>query len=149
MPSSRTSPWSWSQTDLARQRLLSARQNRISTQVDPDGRQPLELARTMSLNYSLLNLEGLFNLARLGDAVGVDWWSFATPDGRSLLGALRYLAPYADPAKPWPKQDLVAGDRLRLFPLFAEALRHGDDPSFREMLHGFGPTDGRWRLLWP
>lgn len=69
-------------------------------QIEPDGQQPLELARTKSLGYSLFNLEALFNLARLGGNVNVDWWNFATKDGRSLQAAMRYLAPYADPSKP-------------------------------------------------
>jgi hypothetical protein len=43
------------------------------------------------------------------------------------------LAPYSDPAKPWPKQDLVAGDRARIFPLLAR----------------FAPPDALYRLLWP
>ncbi len=137
------------QHDQARALLGAGLQKRLAYQVEPDGRQPLELARTKSLNYSLLNLEGLFSLARLGAQVDVDWWNYTTPDGRSLRIALRYLAPYADPAKPWPKEDVVAGDRNRIFPLLAEALRHGDDPLFREMLTRFGPADARRRLLWP
>ena len=135
-------------TDYAKKLVAAGLQKRLARQVEPDGRQPLELARTKSLNYSLLNLEGLFTLARLGDQVGVDWWDYATPDGRSLRVALRYLAPYADPDKPWLKDDVVAGDRTRLFALLMQALRHGDDPLFRGMLH-FSPADARWHLLWP
>jgi hypothetical protein len=135
-------------TDYAKKLLVDDLQKRLARQVEPDGRQPLELARTKSLNYSLKNLEGLFALAQLGDRVGVDWWDYATPDGRSLRVALRYLAPYADPGKPWPQEDLIAGDRTRLFALFAQALHHGDDPLFRAMLH-FSPADARWQLLWP
>jgi hypothetical protein len=137
------------QRDAARDLARAGLEKRLARQVEPDGRQPLELARTKSLNYSLLNLEGLFNLARLGAHVDVDWWNYTTPDGRSLRVALRYLAPYADPGKAWPKQDVVAGDRNRLFPLLAEGLRHGDDPFFRDLLTRFAPVDARWRLLWP
>jgi hypothetical protein len=136
------------QTDYARKLLADGLQKRLARQVEPDGRQPLELTRTKSLNYSLFNLESLFTLARLADHVGIDWWNYSTPDGRSLHVALRYLAPYADPGKPWPRNDVVAGDRTRLFALFAQALRHGDDPLFREMLR-FSPADARWHLLWP
>jgi hypothetical protein len=133
---------------VARDLVRSALTRRLAHQVEPDGRQPLELARTKSLNYSLLNLEGLFNLARLGDSVGVDWWQYATPDGRSLKVALDYLAPYADPGKPWPKEDVVAGDRARLFPLLAEASRHGHAP-IPPALARFSPPDACWHLLWP
>jgi hypothetical protein len=136
------------QTDCAKKLLGDGLKKRLARQVEPDGRQPLELARTKSLGYSLLNLEALFTLARLGDHVGVDWWGYATPDGRSLRAALRYLAPYADPNKPWLKADIIAGDRTQIFALFAQALRHGDEPLFSERLH-FSSANSRWHLLWP
>jgi hypothetical protein len=135
-------------TDYAKKLLVDGLEKRLARQVEPDGRQPLELARTRSLNYCLFNLEGLFTLARLGDHVGVDWWGYTTPDGRSIRAALRYVAPYADPDKPWLKDDVVAGERTQIFALFAQALRHGDEPLFSERLH-FSSADARWHLLWP
>ncbi len=136
------------QTDYAKKILVEGLKKRLARQVEPDGRQPLELARTRSLNYCLFNLEALFNMARLGDHVGVDWWSYTTPDGRNIRVALRYLAPYGDPDKPWPKDDIVAGSRAQIFALFAQALRHGDEPLYSKMLH-FSSADARWHLLWP
>jgi hypothetical protein len=136
----------------AKQILTAAPARRIARQIEPDGRQPLELERTKSLNYSLFNLEALMLLARFGENVGVDLWEFSTADGRSLRAALRYLAPFADPAKQWPKQEIEAADRLRLLPLLVEALRHGDNPQFREPLLSFGRRAGlaeRWRLWSP
>jgi hypothetical protein len=136
----------------AKKILAAAPAKRIARQIEPDGRQPLELERTKSLSYSLFNLEALMLLARYGEPVGVDLWTFATAEGRSLRTALRYLAPYADPAKPWPKQDIEAADRVRLLPLLLEALRHGDDPQFREPLRKLGRNAAlaeRWRLWTP
>jgi hypothetical protein len=138
-------------TDDAKKLLSAVPTKRIARQIEPDGRQPLELTRTKSLNYSLFNLEALFLLSRLGEQVGVDWWNFTTHDGRSLRAALRYVAPYADPAKAWPKKDVEAADRARILPLLAEALRHGDDAQFREVLAKFSgsPAPGEhWRLCW-
>ncbi|HTB80961.1 MAG TPA: alginate lyase family protein [Opitutaceae bacterium] len=139
------------QTDFARKILTDGLEKRLAIQVMPDGSQPQELARTKSLGYSLFNLQALCKLATLAEHVDIDWWGYATKDGRSLRAALRYLAPYADPDKPWIKSDLVAGGRTDLLPLFAEALRHGDDAQFRELLAKFGNTAGqqsaRWRLL--
>lgn len=138
--------------DDAKKILAAAPAKRLARQIEPDGRQPLELERTKSLNYSLFNLEALLLLARFGENVGVDLWGFSTADGRSLRAALRYLAPFADPAKPWPKQDIEVADRVRLLPLLVEALRHGDDPQFREPLLNFGRRAAlaeRWRLWSP
>ena len=81
--------------------------------------------------------------------MGVDLWTFATADGRNLRAALRYVAPFADPAKTWPKEDIKATDRARLLPLLDEAQRHEDDADFRALLAKFGgtPAPGQyWRL---
>lgn len=138
-------------TDEARRRLAAVAKERIARQIEPDGRQPLELARTKSLNYSLFNLEALVQLSVLGEHVGVDLWKFSTSDGRSLRAAVRFLAPYADPAKAWLQPDLEAGDRRRILPLLVEALRHGEDADFRAQLQKFSgqPLSGEyWRLTW-
>jgi len=138
--------------DDAKKILAAAPAKRIARQIESDGRQPLELARTKSLSYSLFNLEALLVLARFGENVGVELWTFSTADGRSLRTALRYLAPYADPAKQWPKQDIEAAERVRVLPLLIEALRHGDDAQFREPLRKFGRNSAlaeRWRLWTP
>ena len=135
--------------DDARKILAAVPQKRIARQIEPDGRQPLELQRTRSLNYSLFNLEALATLARLGEHVGLDLWNFSTADGRNLRAALRLLAPYADPQKVWPRQDVRGENRARVLPLLAEALRHGDEPAFRELLARFRsePAEGEhWRL---
>ena len=135
--------------DEARRILATVPANRIARQIEPDGRQPLELARTKSLSYSLFNLEALMLLDRFGRQVGLDLWSFATADGRSLRAALSHLAPYADPTRPWPRQDLEAADHARLLPLLAEALQHGDDVQLCGLWRKFGgnPASGEtWRL---
>jgi hypothetical protein len=137
--------------DLARNFLTGGLQKRIAVQIEPDGSQPLELARTRSLGYSLFNLQALMRLARLGEQVGVDWWAFTSQDGRSLRAALQYLAPFVDPAKPWPRDDIAAADRDDLLPLLSEARRHGGDPQWGILLNNFGRTkeqqSARWRLL--
>ena len=139
-------------TSDAKAILAAVPVKRVARQIEPDGRQPLELERTKSLNYSLFNLEALILLARYGEQVGADLWTFSTADGRSVRTALRYLAPYADPAKQWPQQDIESADRVRVLPLLLEALRHGDDASFRKPLRNFGQSAAlaeRWRLWTP
>ena len=90
------------QNQRAREILEAAKSRRIMKQIETDGRQPRELARSKSFTYSVSNLGALIRLARMGEQLGVDLWGYQSPDGRSIRQAVNYLAPYADPAKVWP-----------------------------------------------
>src|SRR2546423_3195908 len=109
--------------DLARQILEQAREKRIATQIEPDGRQPLELARTKGWSYSNGNLDGVTELATLGARVGVDLWNFQTHDGRSIRKALDFLTPIAIGEKKWQYQELGGVKPESLFPLMRRARR--------------------------
>lgn len=138
--------------DDAKKILAAVPAKRIALQIEPDGRQPHELARTRSLAYSCFNLEAFLLLARLGEHVDLDLWKFTTEDGRSLRGALRYLAPYADPAVEWPKKEIDATKRSRLLPLLHEAVHRSGEPDLRALLEKFGrhPAPGEyWRFRGP
>lgn len=94
----------------ARERLEEVKTERIATQIEPDGRQPHELARTKSLSYSKMNLSAFKRLAHLGEKVGVDLWDYETEDGRSIRKAQAFLAPYLSKQQPWPYQQLGMAD---------------------------------------
>jgi alginate lyase len=113
-----------SRTDLARSVVEMAKTKRIAVQIEPDGRQPLELARTKAWSYSVGNLDGLMLLARLGESVGVDLWTYQTPDGRSIRKALEFLKPYASGEKKWPYQQLGEWQPQILLPLIRRAVEH-------------------------
>jgi hypothetical protein len=99
---------------LAIDTLNRVKTRRIALQIEPDGRQPLELERTNAFSYSIGNLDGLMQLAWLGGQVGVDLWHFSTLDGRSIRAALDFLLPYAVGTKQWDYQQIGGfhGDAL-------------------------------------
>ncbi len=121
-------------TDLAKRVLREARSKRIALQIEPDGSQPLELERTRAWSYSIGNLDGLMQLARLGENVGVDLWHYQTRDGRSIRNALRFLVPFARGEKKWPYQQLGQWQPAMLFPLLQRAAKRYADPLFRSEL---------------
>ena len=114
-------------TDLAKRVLLEARKKRLAAQIEPDGRQPLELERTRAWHYSVFNLEGLMSLARLGENVGIDLWNYNTRDGRSIRRALEFLVPFARGDQKWPYQQLGEWQPQILFPLIRRAAPHYKD----------------------
>lgn len=120
--------------DLAKQILETAKQKRIALQVEPDGRQPLELVRTKAWGYSNGNLDGLMLLARLGENVGVDLWNYQTKDGRSIRRALEYLYPFAVGEQKWTDQQLGEWPPQMLYSAMRRAAARYSDEKFRTMM---------------
>ncbi len=125
--------------DLAKKVLETAKQKRIASQIEPDGRQPLELERTKSWNYSTMNLEGMMWLARLGENVRLDLWNYQTADGRGIRRALEYLYPFAAGEKKWEYKQIEGWEPQRLFPLMHFAARKYTDEKFKAMLAKIPP----------
>lgn len=128
------------ETALAKRVVLDARTKRIAVQIEPDGSQPLELARTRAWGYSVGNLDGLMQLADLGENVGVDLWNYQTDDGRSIRKALDFLVPFALGDKKWAHQQLGEWPPQMLFPLIRRAAKHFDDAALRSVLPRVPPV---------
>jgi len=111
--------------DEARKLLEAVKTKRIACQIEPDGRQPRELARTKSLSYSKMNLSAFIKLADLGKKVGVDLWGYETEDGRSIRKAQAFLEPYLSKKKKWPYRQLGLNEGTE------EPDVTNDDPSQR------------------
>jgi len=137
--------------DLAKQTLETAKQKRIATQIEPDGRQPLELVRTKAWGYSNGNLDGLMQLAMLGERLGVDLWKFQTKDGRSIRKALDFLTPVAVGEKKWQYQEIGGVKPESLFPLMRRAAVVYRDKKYQMLMARIPAVDqaDRSRLLRP
>jgi hypothetical protein len=117
--------------DLAKEIATAAKEKRIALQIEPDGRQPLELRRTKAWSYSNMNLDGLLLLARLAENVGVDLWAYQTKDGRGIRRALEYLYPYAVEDQKWTYQQIGGFEAKSFFPLMRRAAPHYPDQKFQ------------------
>lgn len=135
--------------DLARRILEEAKRQRIAVQIEPDGRQPLELARTASFSYSRFNLEALTELATLGEHAGVDLWHFGTPDGRSIRRALEFMLPYLkNPAAKWPFEQIKDRHDAEFLPVLRAASLAYDAPEWEKIIGKHPDAPGkRFQLL--
>jgi len=114
-------------TEMARELVTQAREKRVTRQIEPDGRQPQELVRTTSFGYSMFNLHALMDLACIGRVVGEDLWHFQTKDGRSILKATEFMAPYVDPKSKWPFKQIHPANRDDLTELLLRAAAEFPD----------------------
>ena len=78
-----------------------------------------------------MNLDGLTELATLGDRAGVDLWHFETADGRSIRKAILSLVPFAFGEKKWDAEQINGFTGQTLYPVLRRAAPHYDDPEFR------------------
>ncbi len=131
--------------DVAAEVLRNVGTKRIAVQIEPDGRQPLELARTKAWSYSVANLAGLMTLARLGEHVGVDLWNFQTDEGAGLRAALDFLTPYGAGEERWPYKQMGGFDRELIYPLMRQAAAIYDDARYRALVNRMSPLDPQSR----
>ena len=121
-------------TEIARRVLEASKTKRIEAHIEPDGRQPHELARTKSLSYSVMNLKGMLILAEMGEDLGIDLSHHESSDGRSIRKALEYLMPYADSENKWPHKQIADLDRIDLLPLLRFAVKTYGDESYKKLI---------------
>lgn len=113
---------------------------RIPVQLEPDGRQPLELERTTALGYSTFCLEAWFKAAVLANHLGIDFWHYETKDGRSLHKALDWLMPYALGQKKWEYQQIKAYTEAdKMYFLLIEASKRYKDSRYFSALTQINP----------
>ena len=135
--------------ELAAGILQTVGTNRIAVQVEPDGREPLELKRTRAWSYSIANLAGLMSLARLGEHANVDLWHYETPDGRSIRKALDYLAPFGVGGTKWSYQQIDGWSADLFYPVLRLAAQKYPEGPYPELLSTIpaAPSASRGHLL--
>lgn len=80
--------------DMAMKVAKEVADKRIFTQIEPDGKQPQELWRTLSYGYSQYNLTHLLDILEIADIYQLDMGDIVSDDGRSVEKALEFLAQY-------------------------------------------------------
>jgi hypothetical protein len=107
---------------------------RIAAQVEPDGRQPLELARTRSLSYSVMNLTAFFDLADLGRHLGMDWWVYESEQGQSIRRAFYWLVENGIEVEEWSSEQIAPFNVAQWMPLLRRGGMHFEDRACEEYI---------------
>ena len=134
--------------DEAKQVLEDVKTKRIETQIEPDGSQPHELARTKALSYSTMNLRGFTQLAYLGKKLDVDLWNYVPKKGGGIKAAYEFLKPYVKGKKEWEYKQINSLEKAKksLRELFSKAGSQFNIAEFCEI--GFNKTKKASSLLY-
>jgi hypothetical protein len=115
--------------DQARQ-LVEEGKSRVESQIDPDGKMPLELARTNSMHYSAYNLQAFFHLSKVGSLVGIDLWDYQNKTGAGIRTALDWLRPFAMGEKKWEYQEITPYNNKDFSTLLIQAGLAYNEPQY-------------------
>ena len=137
--------------DVAKEVLNEFPSRRIAKQIEPDGRQPRELERTQSWNYSIFNLEAFFSAACISEKLGIELWKFESADKRSIRKALDWLVPFSTGEEKWNHKQISRFNRSKLAPLLRQAALRFHEPAYENVINKLPKlsADERWRLLFP
>ena len=143
--------WLFCAGPLAKNLLSEFHRKRIIAQVEADGRQPRELTRTRAWDYSLFNLQALFDAASIAGKLSIDLWSPRSDDQRSIRRALDWLVPFATGERKWTYPQITRFQPEKLAPLLRRAAIVYRDASYEQTILKSNAVRGdeRWKLLYP
>lgn len=96
---------------VAQQVLQHFPERSLFTQIEPDGRMPQELRRTLAFGYSQYNLTHMIDLFLMGRHIGLELSHSTSKDGRSFYKAMDFLSSYVGKqVEDWPYQQISEWD---------------------------------------
>jgi hypothetical protein len=118
--------------DIALKFINDFPSRRLLAQIEPDGKQPAELARTKALHYSAFNIAHMLDMYLIAKTLNIDLLNKASEDGRSILKAIEYMAQFADkPQSQFPYSQINEWDadqKLLILQLYRiDTIRHKND----------------------
>ncbi len=139
-------------TGIAKEFISTFGENRIFQQIEPDGKQPLELERTIALHYSIFNIDHMMDMCNLGKSVGVNIYNSTSTDNRSISKAIEFIVPYLGKSqKDFPYQQIKEWDlnQQKLCWLIRRASMFKKDKAYDKLFDQYintKPSDIKWLL---
>jgi hypothetical protein len=124
---------------------------RLSGHIKPDGSQPMELARTRSWGYSVMNLKGFFMLAGLAKKLKIDLINDHTGGKSQIQTALDFFIPYLRGDKEWEYKQIVGIDYSESCLLLRLGTIYFGNLIYEELLDKYASNETleELNLLWP
>ncbi|ADV42627.1 alginate lyase family protein [Bacteroides helcogenes] len=92
---------------LAQEIISALPAKRIFTQIEPDGKQPHELKRTLAFHYSQYNLTHFIDILLMAKKLNISIDNATSADGRNFYKAMDFLASYVGKSlNEWPYQQI-------------------------------------------
>jgi len=97
--------------DVAKEIISGFAEDRLFRQIEPDGSQPLELARTIAMHYSIFNIEHAMDMCGLAKVYGIDLFNAESKDRRSISRAIDFIRVYlGKPQSAFPYKQIKEWD---------------------------------------
>lgn len=98
-------------TEVADAVIKAFPEERLFRQIEPDGKQPLELERTTAFGYTIFNLWHMLDMSYIAKTRGIDIYN-SNDGGRSITSAIGFILPYmGKPQSEWPWQQIKDWDK--------------------------------------
>ena len=92
---------------VARDIINALPEKRLFKQIEPDGRMPQELRRTLAFHYSQYNLTHIIDIMMMAQKLDIRIDDATSADGRNFYKAIDFLAGYTGkPQSEWPYQQI-------------------------------------------
>ena len=121
----------------ARDYIKTRTMPRLQRQIMTDGSQPQELRRTKSWNYTNMNMLGFYQIAMIGEKIGVDLWNYKNNGQVYLKSMAEWFLPYLNGEKEWKFNQIVKEPVTRIEPMLRMAASHYNDPRFISTINQF------------
>ncbi len=93
--------------DAARRVIQDFPARRMFAQIEPDGKQPQELRRTLAFGYSQFNLSHMIDVFLMAQKISLSIDNATSPDGRNFYKAVDFLTPYlGKEVTAWPYEQI-------------------------------------------
>ncbi|MEK6477949.1 alginate lyase family protein [Catalinimonas sp. 4WD22] len=120
------------QNTLARELQERGLELILDHQIEADGSQPEELARTRTWDYSSMNLMAIYYYAILSEKLGKPVWDYKD---QLIREALNYLLPYLSDDVAWEYEQITEFNADRLLPVLKIAANHYPEGIYEHVFY--------------